>query len=184
MTTLAIGVVLGPPVASSAVPVTISNLGAQITTAQNDVATVVTDTTAADNDVATLVTDTTTADNDLAALVTSIASVVADMVTCFNSTAGPGLMATINADNAGSYVYNNSTLQVSPTTAGGALSIDATNAHLFFVNLNTLGAAITALQTAIGTAKTATATAKTDAATAKTATATAKADAATANTAA
>jgi hypothetical protein len=165
MALIAIAVTLGTPNSAGQVPITVSDLAAEIAQAVTDttalaavITTVQTDAATADTDAATVVTDTTNADTDAGTVVTDIATTGTDF-----DTFAAALIA-ITGDT-----YNSTTKQF---TYGGATGLThAQIAGALGTDLNAIGAAIVAAATAAATAKTATAAAVTAAGTAKTATA-------------
>ena len=201
---IAVGITLSPAVSSALVPVTSSNVEADITAAVTDLGTLataitaaasaastadtntgtvvtaagtmVTDALAADGDAGTVVTDTTTADTDAGTVVTDLATTVTDFNLAFG-TGTDGLTTLLGSAVA----YNATTMQFSGTMGGNA-TITPTQGAALYALINTATTALLAAQTAMTTAKTATATAKTDAATAKAATAAAYAQSLTLNT--
>lgn len=184
MALVAVAVTLGTPNSVGQVPITTTNLAAEIAQAVTDLATLQTAintaqtaASAADGDMATLVTDlatdvtnTTIADNDAAIDVTNTGAVNTDLTTAFSDydTVAAAIIA-ITGDT-----YNSSTHQF---TFGGATGLT----HAQWAGAS-IGVALNAALTAFVTAQTAATTASTSAGTTKTATAAAKSSAAASST--
>jgi hypothetical protein len=162
MSLVAVGVVIGTPNSNSEVPITVSNIAADVIQAQTDLATLATDITtvqgnasAADTDVGAAQTLNTTADTAAGTSVTNATTADTDVgTTGTDFDAFAAALIAITGDT-----YNSTTKQF---TFGGATGL--THAQL----AGALGTALNLVGSDQVTAKAATATAKTQATTVKT----------------
>lgn len=174
MSLIAIGVEIGSPNTASEVPITTSNIAADIAQAVVDLATLATS-------IAAVVANATTADNDVAVVVTDLTTVAADALAADND------VGTVQTDNglantafdtfAAAVIAITGDTYTSATKQfafGGATGLTHAQWATVGALLNNAMAEYVTAQAALATAKTATALVRTDVTTAQSAAGAAK----------